>query len=97
VTGPVQGERTRQAWVRTSLATLAMAGVGLRLAVDRGAVAIVATAAALLAAVGFAAAGQRRAVMLDQPVPPPLPRRVVLVVTAAVVAVDVAGVALVLT
>lgn len=97
MTDPVQGERTRQAWTRTSLAALAMVGVGLRLALDRGAVAIVVTSAALVAVAGFAVIGRRRASELGHAPPPPLRRRVVLAVTATVVAADVAGVALVLT
>jgi uncharacterized membrane protein YidH (DUF202 family) len=92
----VQGERTRQAWTRTSLATLGIVGVGLRLALDRGAAAIVVTSVALLAAAGFGALARVRAVELGQASPPPLRRRVVLGVTAAVVVADVAGLVLLL-
>lgn len=92
--GAVQGERTRQAWTRTSLATLALVLVGLRLAVDRGALAIGVAIVAMLAAGAFALLGRHRAAQLLEPEPPPLPGSVVLAVTAAVVAVDVAGLVL---
>jgi uncharacterized membrane protein YidH (DUF202 family) len=94
-TGP--GERTRQAWSRTALATVVLVGVGARLAVDRAGVAAVAVGCAVAAAGGFAVLARRRAVQLAEPVPPPLPAGVVLAVALAVVVVDVAGVVLLLT
>jgi uncharacterized membrane protein YidH (DUF202 family) len=97
MTAPVPAERTRQAWTRTSLASLVLVGIGLRLAVDRGPLAIVVVLAAAVAATGFAVLAQRRAHQLLLPVPPQLPASAVLAVVAAVVVVDLAGLVLLLT
>ena len=97
MSGSLQAERTRQAWTRTSLAALVLALLGLRLAVDRGVVAIVAVVLALAAATAFAAFAQRRAEQLSAAAPPPLPGLVVLLVAASVAVADVAGLVLLLT
>ena len=94
-TGP--GERTRQAWTRTSLASALLVGVGLRLAIDRGPLAVVVVLCAGVAATAFAVLAQRRAHQLVLVVPPPLPGSTVLAVAAAVVVVDLAGLVLLLT
>lgn len=92
-----QGERTRQAWTRTTLSALGIVVVGFRLALDRSAV----TAAAigglsLLAAAAFGLLGQRRMHELLAPEPAPLRGSTVLAIALAVVVVDVVGATLIL-
>lgn len=97
MTAAVPAERTRQAWTRTSLASLVLVGIGLRLAVDRGLLAILVVLCAAVAATAFEVLAQRRARQLVLPVPPQLPASTVLAVAVSVAVVDLAGLVLLLT
>jgi hypothetical protein len=93
----LQPERTDLAWRRTGLSTMALALVGLRLAFDEGGVEIVTAVVATMAAATVALVARwRSAELLGGAVPGPMPRRAGLALAATVVALDAAGVALVL-
>jgi hypothetical protein len=92
-----QPERTDLAWRRTGASTVALSLIGLKLGLDGQAAHVVAGAVAALAAVGFAVLAYRRSGELVSGAVPTAMRPVVLAaVTATLLAVEAAGLALVL-
>lgn len=93
----LQPERTDLAWRRTGLSTLGLALVGIKLGLDGTAVHIAAGVVAAVAAAAFALLARwRSTALLAATVPSPIAPPVLAAVTATIVALHVAGLALVL-
>ena len=92
-----QPERTDLAWRHTGAATVGLSLIGLKLGLDGQATHVVAGAVAALAAVGFAVLAYRRSGELGSGVVPTAMRPAALAgVTVTLLAVEAAGLALVL-